>query len=272
MTVPTPTKSIPRAMRSVATSVHASPARNRSTCACRFASDIPACTNPKRKPSPWSCFASCFARSLLCVKTMIGGLIPSEMSCRSASIFPLSRPQKRSLCAMVALAELRSPTVRRIGDVITLRASCSTVSGSVAEKSARVTRGPSHAATAASTCSTKPISKSLSASSSTRNSTKDRLHFRFSMRDLRRRGVATRTSTLSISLFCVAFVRRHVLSEFVPRHSSVNILCDCCASSFVGDSSSALGPPTFARVFRATRMGNENASVLGWSRGGVERR
>eukprot|EP00982_Pelagococcus_subviridis_P004000 29024-Pelagococcus_subviridis.AAC.6 len=142
---------------------------------------------------------------------MIGGLIPSEMSCRSASIFPLSRPQKSSLCAMVALAELRSPTVRRIGDVITLRASCSTVSGSVAEKSARVTRGPSHAATAASTCSTKPISKSLSASSSTRNSTKDRLHFRFSMRDLRRRGVATRTSTLSISLFCVAFVRRHVL-------------------------------------------------------------
>mmetsp|Transcript_42481 Transcript_42481/g.68301 ORF Transcript_42481/g.68301 Transcript_42481/m.68301 type:complete len:410 (-) Transcript_42481:68-1297(-) len=249
-------------MRSVAMSTHVSPARKRSTCACRLASLIAAWISPRCKPSPTSSFASCFARSFDCTKTMIGGLIPSSMSCLSASNFPRSCPQNTSLCVMVPDAELRSPTVSRMGCTMTERASASTVSGSVALKSARVTCGPSHAATAASTCSTNPISNSLSASSSTRNSTALRLHFLASMSSFSRRGVATRMSTLSISLFAVALVRRQCLSV-VPRHNSLSILKDCCASSLVGDSSSARGPPAASSLERSlTTMGSRNASVL----------
>jgi len=89
---------------------------------------------------------------------------------------------------MDPLALLRSPTVSRMGWVMTLLARFSTVSGSVAENNARVICGPSHAATTASTCSTKPISNSLSASSSTRYCTALRLILFFSIRDLRRSG------------------------------------------------------------------------------------
>mmetsp|Transcript_7565 Transcript_7565/g.29866 ORF Transcript_7565/g.29866 Transcript_7565/m.29866 type:complete len:214 (-) Transcript_7565:1191-1832(-) len=202
---------MPRAMRSVATRTHVSPARNRSTCARRFVSDIAACMRPRCRPSPDSSFASCFARSFDWTKTMIGGLIPWSMSCRSARSLPRSCPQNTSRCETVPLALLRSPTVRRIGWVMTLLARFSTVSGSVAENRARVMFGPSHAATAASTCSTKPISKSLSASSSTRYRTARRLTLFFSMRDFSLSGVATRMSTLANSLFCVALVSRHGL-------------------------------------------------------------
>mmetsp|Transcript_6853 Transcript_6853/g.27943 ORF Transcript_6853/g.27943 Transcript_6853/m.27943 type:complete len:283 (+) Transcript_6853:532-1380(+) len=254
---------MPRAMRSVATRTHVSPARNRSTCARRFASDIAACMRPKCRPSPESSFASCFARSFDWTKTMIGGLIPWSMSCRSARSLPRSCPQNTSRCETVPLALLRSPTVRRIGWVMTLLARFSTVSGSVAENRARVMFGPSHAATAASTCSTKPISKSLSASSSTRYRTARRLTLFFSMRDFSLSGVATRMSTLANSLFCVALVSRHGLRVLVPRHSNLSILNDCCASSFVGESSSALGPPASSSLDASlVTIGSKNASVL----------
>ena len=198
-------------MRSVATSVQVSPARKRSTCAWRFASDIPAWINPSRNPSPCSSRASCFARSFDCVNTIAGGFTPFANNCLSASGFPRSWPQNTSDCATVSDAAFRSPTVKRVGAVMTDRASRSTTSGSVAENSARVTPGLSHAAAAASTCSTKPISNSLSASSRTRYRTALSDTRFFSISPFRRKGVATKTSTLSISFICVAFVRRQHL-------------------------------------------------------------
>mmetsp|Transcript_8588 Transcript_8588/g.35947 ORF Transcript_8588/g.35947 Transcript_8588/m.35947 type:complete len:273 (+) Transcript_8588:500-1318(+) len=250
-------------MRSVATSVHVSPARKRSTCAWRFASDMPAWINPRRNPSPRNSRANCFARSLDCTKTIAGGLTPSENNCLSASGFPRSWPQNTNDCRTVSDAAFRSPTVKRIGADITDRANRSTVSGSVAENSALVTFGPSHAAAAASTCSTNPISNSLSASSNTRYVTALRHTRFFSIRLFRRKGVATSTSTLSISFICVAFVKRQHLSVFTLRHSSRRILCDCCASSFVGERSNARGPPASSSFdFKEQMMGSRNASVF----------
>lgn len=86
---------------------------------------------------------------------------------RMARSRPFSCPTNTNRCSTNDVAALRCPTVMCSGSRITLRALCSTTSGSVALKSARTSRLCVAACKMTSICHTKPPSNRRSASSST---------------------------------------------------------------------------------------------------------
>mmetsp|Transcript_14093 Transcript_14093/g.51172 ORF Transcript_14093/g.51172 Transcript_14093/m.51172 type:complete len:209 (-) Transcript_14093:912-1538(-) len=181
---------------------------------------------------------SCFARSFDSTKIRTGGRIPCRSSDRRVCSLVSSVPANTKRCSTSTDAASVAPTKTRKGAGITLRASSSTFSGSVALKSAFCKSGCVQLATMASICSSMSSPISLSASSRKRKRTLPKTSLSADSIPHNRCGVATRIcgghETIPSN---VAFVRRPTRSLRGTRLLISRLIC--FASSRVGLTTTA---------------------------------